>query len=218
MRSIRCRTASSPSNRPSGALSMRPPRSTYTSSGPLTMTSVTSGSCSRNSIGPNPTTSSDTSLTMRVSSRWGKDRAARPQQAERFVTYVHPPLRARRRGEPASVDTFPQLVAQLTAHPGELVCPHRGRMLRRLRHHRPSSIGTLASDIAVLRLLLRRRSGGRLICEPIAVGSANVTERPPGRSIPEAAHSRFLSGDGTRGHRVNRCDALEAILMTGTLR
>ena len=72
MRSIRCRTASSPSNRPSGALSIRPSRSTYTSSGPLTMTSVTLGSFNRNSIGPNPTTSSETSLTMRVNSRCGR--------------------------------------------------------------------------------------------------------------------------------------------------
>ena len=69
MRSIRWRTASSPSNRPSGTLSIRPFRSTYTSSGPFTITSVTSGSLSRDSIGPNPTTSSETSLTTRASSR-----------------------------------------------------------------------------------------------------------------------------------------------------
>ena len=72
IRSIRCRTASSPSNKPSGALSIRPSRSTYTSSGPFTITSVTSGSFNRNSIGPNPTTSSETSLTIRVSSRCGR--------------------------------------------------------------------------------------------------------------------------------------------------
>ena len=72
MRSIRCRTDSSPSNSPSGALSIRPSRSTYTSSGPFTMTSVTLGSFSRNSMDPNPTTSSETSFTMRVSSRWGR--------------------------------------------------------------------------------------------------------------------------------------------------
>ena len=46
----------------SSTLSIRPFRSTYTSSGPLTMTSVTSGSFSRNSMGPNPTTSSETSF------------------------------------------------------------------------------------------------------------------------------------------------------------
>ncbi len=72
MRSIRCRTDSSPSNSPPGTLSSRPFRSTYTSSGPLTMTSVTSGSRNSGSIGPNPTTSSETSLTTRVSSRCGR--------------------------------------------------------------------------------------------------------------------------------------------------
>ena len=44
---IRCRTASSPSNGPSGALSIRPSRSTYTSSGPLTTSSVMRGSFGR---------------------------------------------------------------------------------------------------------------------------------------------------------------------------
>jgi len=72
MRSITCRTASSPSNRPSGTLSIRPFRSTYTSSAPFTITSVTSGSFSRNSMGPSPTTASETSFTTRVSALRGR--------------------------------------------------------------------------------------------------------------------------------------------------
>ena len=72
MRSIRCRTDSSPSNSRPCTLSIRPSRSTNTSSGPFTITSVTSGSCSRNSIGPNPTTSSETSFTTRARSRCGR--------------------------------------------------------------------------------------------------------------------------------------------------
>jgi hypothetical protein len=38
----------------------------------LTITSVTDGSFSKNSIGPNPTTSSEISFTMRASSRAGR--------------------------------------------------------------------------------------------------------------------------------------------------
>ncbi len=38
----------------------------------MAMTSVIPRSFSRNSVGPDPTTSSDTSLTMRVSSRCGR--------------------------------------------------------------------------------------------------------------------------------------------------
>ena len=72
MRSIRCRTDSSPSNSRSGTLSIRPSRSTNTSSDPFTITSVTEGSFNRNSIGPNPTTSSETSFTIRASSRCGR--------------------------------------------------------------------------------------------------------------------------------------------------
>ena len=124
MRSIRCRTDSSPSNSPSGALSMRPPRSTYTSSDPLTMTSVTSGSLSRNSIGPNPTTSSETSLTMRVSSRCGRIGAAGAQELERLLANPNAPLGAGCGGEPASVHPRAQLIAQLSADERERLAAH----------------------------------------------------------------------------------------------
>ena len=100
MRSIRWTTASSPSNRPSPALSIRPFRSTYTSSGPFTMTSVTSGSFSRNSMGPNPTTSSETSFTTRARSRWGRMWPCGSQDRERLLAHAHTALGARRAARP----------------------------------------------------------------------------------------------------------------------
>ena len=155
MRSIRCKTASSPSNRPSGALSMRPPRSTYTSSGPLTMTSVTSGSCSRNSIGPNPTTSSETSFTMRVSSRCGRIAPLARSSASASSRTTHPALGAGRRREPPGVDALPQLLAQLPPDHGERVGDHaasplpaRGRRASRTRARRAPAAAPGGSDPA----------------------------------------------------------------------
>ena len=124
MRSIRCRTDSSPSNSPSGALSIRPSRSTYTSSGPFTMTSVTLGSFSRNSMDPNPTTSSATSLTTRVSSRWGRMAPPCAQDAQRLLAHAHPALGAGCRREAARIHPLAQLIAQMAAYTRERVRAH----------------------------------------------------------------------------------------------
>ncbi len=67
IRSIRWSTCASPSNHRPSTFSIRPFRSTYTSSAPLTMTSLTSGSLSNRSTGPRPTTSSETWLITSVS-------------------------------------------------------------------------------------------------------------------------------------------------------
>src|SRR5262249_4328416 len=44
------------------------------------------------------------------------DRAARPQQRERLLADAEPPFGARRGGEPAGVDPFAELFAQLAPH------------------------------------------------------------------------------------------------------
>ena len=62
MRSMTCSRCAESANR-AGAGSMRPHRSTNTASGPLTMTSVTSGSRRSGSSGPNPSVSSTTACT-----------------------------------------------------------------------------------------------------------------------------------------------------------
>ena len=71
--SMRCSMAAV--SRTMGTRSRRPPRSTHTRPGPLTMTSVTSGSARIGSSGPSPHTSASTSRTIRACSAGRQQRA-----------------------------------------------------------------------------------------------------------------------------------------------
>ena len=94
MRSIRCRMGSSPSNNPSCTLSIRPPRSTYTSSGPLTMTSVTSGILQQELDRTEPDDFVGNLVHHAGELALRQDRAALAQQPQRLLAHLHPTLGA----------------------------------------------------------------------------------------------------------------------------
>ena len=203
MRSIRCMTGSSPSNSRSRTLSMRPSRSTNTSSGPFTMTSVTIGSFSRDSIGPNPTTSSETSFTMRESSRCGRSAPRSREELERLLAHPHPALGRRRAREPARVDPHAELVAHVASQ-----CPQGI----------PRVHGATSPAVALTRHLGRRpeheatvlpngrcraRSGNDATggCRDPAVGARSRRTAPPRR--PRCPNTRSTSA-GTTSERAAR--------------
>jgi hypothetical protein len=76
IRSIACRSSPSPANR-TAVGSSRPPRSTYTWSGPFTITSSTAASDSSGSSGPNPRASSTTRSHSAARSASGNGAASR---------------------------------------------------------------------------------------------------------------------------------------------
>ena len=186
-------------DRPS-TLSIRPFRSTYTSSGPFTMTSVTSGSFSRNSMGPNPTTSSETSFTTSAQVALRQD--VRPAPAGSTAP-PRAPARAARCAAPreaARVHPLQQPLAEIATH----VTPARRR-----RHagpvashdfaprHRPSVRGEgtpagRSEGEANGGLRWRRRRWGNAT-------RVRATRTSPGRPIsPSRPGDRSDNSKGTR--------------------
>ena len=201
IRSIRCRTDSSPSNSPSGALSIRPSRSTYTSSGPFTMTSVTSGAFSRNSMGPNPTTSSETSLTTSVSWRCGRMAPlARSSDSASSRTRTRRSVRGTER-EPAHVHAPAQLIAELPSHQRQRV----GIDARRFDLPHPSLLARSTDDTQhegkcegeepARPVRPDRRKGVRTL------PATTATTESPRRPIRGSCRGTVLSrtGDGSAG-------------------